>query len=446
MAGESLPTLHTQNVQQAWHVDPAGNDTTGDGTTSNPWRTVQKAADHLKTAATWPTTGDVAVYLHPGTYKAPSTAAYTLDLSFAAGARSPNSTRWLIFKPAPGTTGTVKIANPDGLTGSKGCVRVAATNGNNYICFDGIDIDGEQTVKGAAGNGNSVGVYLVGLPVAHIELVRCHIHGFRGASGAGNTQALQSGSSTDVKIYHNHIHDIDAPASGTNENESHGVYLPGANVYVVGNLIEDIPNGYNVHFYGTPAAGNGAIVANNTLADANASGIVIPGDAVGATIKNNLLVDHTGRGSDSFGIQFFPASSGAGTGNVIDRNLAFNNTGGARSETAPVGWTITNSIAADPLFVGAGDYHLQSGSPAINAGDTAYQPAFDVDGDARGAADLGAYAFTVVPDPDPGPDPDPDPIPGPTTGGSTVGHSGGRRRIAHSMVGTLEETMEGAVT
>jgi hypothetical protein len=133
---------------------------------------------------------------------------------------------------------------------------------------------------------------------------------------------------------------------------------------------------------------------------------------------------------------------------VIDRNLAFNNTGGARSETAPVGWTITNSLTGDPLFAGAGDYHLQSGSPAIAAGDTAFQPAFDVDGDARGAADLGAYAFTVVPDPDPDPDPgpDPDPIPGPTTGGSTTGHRGGRRRLAHGAVGIIEETLEGAVT
>jgi hypothetical protein len=394
MAGESLPALHVQDVQQAWYVDTvSGNDTTGDGSNSTPWKTIQKAHDYLKATATWTGSGDVAVYLKAGTYQAASSAQFTLACSFVAGTRSPNSSRWLIFKPAPGAAGLVKIASPSGTTASKGCIRLSASAGNNYICFDGLDIDGEQIVKGDASLGGHVGFYLVGSPCAFIEIINGKIHGFRVTGGLSNTQGMQTASSTDLIIRNNWIYDIDAVGSGTNTNESHALYMAGERVYVVGNLIEQIPNGYDVHFYGTPLAGNSCIVANNTLVDAKASGIVLPGDALNATIKNNILANHTGRGVDSFGIQFFPASTGAGSGNVIDKNLFYNNSGGAQSEASPVGWTITNAINSDPLFVGSGNYHLQSGSPAINAGDSAYRPTLDLDGNIRAQSDLGAYAY-----------------------------------------------------
>jgi len=54
--------------------------------------------------------------------------------------------------------------------------------------------------------------------------------------------------------------------------------------------------------------------------------------------------------------------------------------------------------AADPLFVNpalaGGDYHVKTGSPAINLGTTLAAPTLDLDGVARptgGAVDIGVY-------------------------------------------------------
>ena len=62
------------------------------------------------------------------------------------------------------------------------------------------------------------------------------------------------------------------------------------------------------------------------------------------------------------------------------------------------GWAGTGNIDSDPLFVdlGNGDYHLQSSSPCIDAGDSASP--LDPDGT---IADMGAYYFhqTITPDP-----------------------------------------------
>jgi hypothetical protein len=80
---------------------------------------------------------------------------------------------------------------------------------------------------------------------------------------------------------------------------------------------------------------------------------------------------------------------------AIDGNCswAFSNIEGA----IPGGLDGGNNIDADPLFVDpslpGGDYHLQGGSPCIDAADPASTVATDIDGDARPAAagfDIGA--------------------------------------------------------
>ncbi|MBN1955906.1 MAG: BMP family ABC transporter substrate-binding protein [Anaerolineae bacterium] len=64
--------------------------------------------------------------------------------------------------------------------------------------------------------------------------------------------------------------------------------------------------------------------------------------------------------------------------------------------TAPVSGT--GNISADPLFAGAGDYHLQVGSPCIDAGTPEGAPLADLDGNPRDATpDMGAYEVQVAP-------------------------------------------------
>lgn len=63
---------------------------------------------------------------------------------------------------------------------------------------------------------------------------------------------------------------------------------------------------------------------------------------------------------------------------------------------APANGTTANEITGDPLFVAAGDYHLQSGSPCINAGTTIGAVLEDLDNGVRptgGGYDMGAYEY-----------------------------------------------------
>jgi hypothetical protein len=66
-------------------------------------------------------------------------------------------------------------------------------------------------------------------------------------------------------------------------------------------------------------------------------------------------------------------------------------------DTTPLPAGLGN-IANDPAFVSdGGDFHLQSNSPCINAGNNAYAPgSLDLDGNSRivgGTVDIGAYEY-----------------------------------------------------
>jgi hypothetical protein len=58
------------------------------------------------------------------------------------------------------------------------------------------------------------------------------------------------------------------------------------------------------------------------------------------------------------------------------------------------GWEGEGNIDEDPLFVGSNDYHLQAGSPCIDAGTPDGAPADDLEGNPRDEKpDMGAYEF-----------------------------------------------------
>ena len=64
-------------------------------------------------------------------------------------------------------------------------------------------------------------------------------------------------------------------------------------------------------------------------------------------------------------------------------------------------FTASNNIdpAQDPMFVGAGDYHIQSVSPVIDQANATYAPADDIDGDTRpqgSADDMGADEYKAA--------------------------------------------------
>jgi len=130
---------------------------------------------------------------------------------------------------------------------------------------------------------------------------------------------------------------------------------------------------------------------------------VFPPHLVNCTVFGNTAFNSAG------GIAYSTFSGFANDFVAVDNCVIFGNTS-PQSTNYTSGITLTFScttplppglgnIANDPLFVNpaVGDFHLQSNSPCINAGNNAYVVgATDLDGNPRisgGTVDIGAYEF-----------------------------------------------------
>ncbi|MCY7327483.1 MAG: right-handed parallel beta-helix repeat-containing protein, partial [Saprospiraceae bacterium] len=114
--------------------------------------------------------------------------------------------------------------------------------------------------------------------------------------------------------------------------------------------------------------------SGNTARSGSGGGIYNNGSGCQPTVKNCLVW-------------------GNGTDEIVNLNGA---TPGVTYCDVKGGYSGTGNINADPLFVNAGDFHLQCGSPAINAGTNTGAPATDIEGNPRALtvadpADMGAY-------------------------------------------------------
>lgn len=139
---------------------------------------------------------------------------------------------------------------------------------------------------------------------------------------------------------------------------------------------------------------SGCTIYGNS-ATARGDGLLV---AVNGALSNLIVFGNGGSGDDNeIHIAFGDVS--------IDHSLVEGGLSGIGDPTGALDWGFGN-IDADPLFVdpGAGDYHLQLCSPAIEAGDPAFTPApgeTDIDGQDRvqgrrvdmGADELDIRAF-----------------------------------------------------
>jgi len=135
-------------------------------------------------------------------------------------------------------------------------------------------------------------------------------------------------------------------------------------------------------------------IAANSAYD-NTSGIYVTGFGQNATFTNNIVVAAAGQSAITCNSLYSSLSP------VFSHNDAFTAQG-----TAWAGICDTTSnpgdISAEPLFMSAanGDFHLQAGSPAIDAGDSSASnlPNTDLDGNPRvaGTIDLGAYEVVTT--------------------------------------------------
>ena len=258
-------------------------------------------------------------------------------------------------------------------------------NSGDYVQIINFDVTGNCS-EGIGVNGN------------YDKVIGNRVHDLPGTGGyAGILGDCCSYSKTGIQIIGNVVDNI---AMGTGSNLIHGIYTGGPSSVIMNNIVTRVSAACITHYHGATRS----IVSNNVVANCK-YGIQIAADGAitsddYTTVDNNIAVNN-GRG-----IYEYPT---AGPHNVYNNNIVYNNStanldlccGGTQSGTL----TLT-AAQFSALFVNytgnmSGDYHLQSGAVAIDAGTiscasgvTGCVPLLDLDGVARPAGtsvDIGPY-------------------------------------------------------
>lgn len=177
-----------------------------------------------------------------------------------------------------------------------------------------------------------------------------------------------------------------------NTNLDHGFYLCGDDEVVINNNVS-----YNAS-YGIHVAGYNTVsnlkVYNNIVAFNGRSGGTIWQPAANVEIKNNIFYKNA-----RYGFETYESSGSA----IFENNIFFGNVVSSPHvfvyPAGSISLTEKGNLSVNPLFVNeASDYHLQSSSPAINAGVSLPLVTSDFYGTLRpqgGAFDIGIHEFVV---------------------------------------------------
>ncbi len=240
---------------------------------------------------------------------------------------------------------------------------IASSFGSPMIQGNMITNNAQSGCSGGVGGG---GISIGGNSAAH--LIGNVISNNSFGSGAGGISLFAAGSPT-------------VRANIITGNSFGGISMAndvsGANI--IQNLITGNTQGAGVQWSNPPAS-----LVNNTIVDNdNPTGSAISAGALNKQVQlfNNLVVAKTGQNAITCG------SFDAVNPPIFKSNDVFSPQGTAYGANC-VDQTGTNgNISADPLFVAplSSNYHLQSGSPAIDVGDNTAPnlPAKDIDGDNR---------------------------------------------------------------
>jgi Right handed beta helix region/Pel9A-like, right handed beta helix region len=340
------------------------------GTSSAPFRTIQKAAGVVSP-------GDTVV-VRDGVYTGPS--GNLLGLS-----RAGTSSAWITFR-AEHRWG----AKLDGRSNSSD-IGINFLSSANYNRVQGFELYG--TVHGVQFYGG----------VQHAELIGNHVHHIgRTCTNTSNGQSAVfiGGGVRYINVTRNLIHDIGRYAPGENgcsptnsnyENHDHGIYVAEANdVTISNNVLYNVKRGFMVQRYSSAGyVANNVWILNNTFGFPNPyrdAHITVQTNSTNLRIENNVFYDPLKAGINFASLSF--------SGLSVKDNLTFS---GVTKLGSPSGGTFSGNMDnTDPLIMSAStpNFRLQAGSPAVDHGLTLSEVKVDFDAvtRAQGAGyDRGAY-------------------------------------------------------
>jgi hypothetical protein len=335
-----------------YYVATNGNDSNR-GTFSQPFRTIQKAANVVNPGDT--------VIVKDGVYQAPGEAAI-VDIR-----RSGTAGNWITFKAERKWQATL-----DG-TGVKRFLFNIPSRNIGYIRIEDFEL---RNAPNSAIKLNAEGLH-------HIVVKGNRFHHNTGAGAL-----LGDGDFLEVDA--NYFHD-----NGDHErrNHDHAIYSGATNATIKNNVFARHLYGWGIQT--TKGASHWKIV-NNTFAFPNPARdghIMLWRDNTNILIENNIFYQPRGAAVRS-------TASGTKTGVIVRNNLT---TAAQMLGGDTEGITASNNITStDPKFVNPtqDDFHLRQGSPAINRGTTFAEVSCDYDGHKRPAGsgyDIGAYQYGASP-------------------------------------------------
>jgi uncharacterized repeat protein (TIGR01451 family) len=417
------PTLQSK----IYYVAPTGSDS-GPGTFEQPWQTIQKAANTM-------ISGDT-VYIRAGTYH---------EQVVPLNSGSPGD--YITYAAYPGEIPSLDgsgVALPDNLVGlfdvsDRSYIHVTglrvANNGailvkrSSYIIIEksrtyntissGIGVWGSQNITIDSNRVERANTSYwqecltiastTSFQVSNNEILNCGDQGIDVKQGSSDGQVfgnyVHHTTSTgiyldaydmhtyDIEVYQNLIHDISGDNGIALASEKGGLL---ENVYIYNNIV------YHNRYCGVllSKAGSGNSlgqhplknirIINNTIYNNGWTGygggiLVDNPDAQDTIIRNNLV-------SQNLSFQIVVDTQVQSQDVTIDHNL-IHGYRGYDGETYGSAYVI-----GDPLFINpaAADFHLQAGSPAIDAGSVDGAPENDFAGEPRpqgSGYDIGAYEF-----------------------------------------------------
>jgi parallel beta-helix repeat protein len=372
--GCGATTSHTQTPQTAsafgnnYYVSNSGSDV-ADGSQSQPWQTIKHAAQVVQAGNT--------VHVLPGTYY--ESPECKNNGTSAAPIRFVSDTKW-----------GAKVVG-DGV--SNWGFRVDG----DYSTIEAFDIT----------NVNPTGHVGIETEGNYDSIIGNHVHninpngGHDGLGGAGiiNGTDITKGY---LDVIGNVVHDVGD--LNFPWYQVHGIYYGSKGGHIYNNMVFRT-QGWGIHLW---HAATNITISNNTIFN-NMEGGILVGDGDypcpqcvtddSTIVTNNIVVynlAHNYNGSliGGFGII---ETGNTGANNRYDNNLLYGN------QSGPISLQNGNlpgpTVLTDPMFVnyrsdGTGDYHVQTGSPAINAGTSeGPAPTYDIDGIARPPWDVGAYEY-----------------------------------------------------